>query len=317
MKKFVSSRTLMKGIVSLFGLFLFVCSVSGQEKKAFEGELHYRSLENHDKNMLAFSAGLAYNGSRDIKFIIKGNKTLFRDECLHLTILLDPDKNIVIEYFDLIEKGMQFDYGSYVKMRGSYSKEGPSPIEHNISIRPTLYRFESTGKTIDYLGYNTEFITGRIEVNLVGTSFEIYKVASFEMPKSYEFGLLYGIDIDGLISKFVHRQINNAPKLMKENKSVAKRARKLLTKEDKSVFNSNIQSGEMKGAVYTELKEIIERRVDEAEFVVPQNIGIQEYDAMKYFSLYKENTAYLEEHNMYPSQVYKDVDYKIDEDWDF
>lgn len=273
-----------------FLIIMWICliPVSGMAQKSFEGELHYRSMENHDNNIIKYSSGMAYNGARNTTYIIKGNKTLHRDECTHMSLLLDPDNNTVILYSDLIKEGMQFNYESYAaSYLGSFTKKGPSYM--GLKVTPTLYRFEPTGKNIDFMNYSTEYIKGRIENKTASTSFDIYRTLSFNMPKTMYAAQMYGIEVDGLIVKIVWEQINIAPGL-----------------------------GELKSYVCTELKGIVERPVNDSELTIPKDIKINKSKSpFKVVGLYKNNAKYLEKHNMYPTQINKDVIYRIDETWDF
>lgn len=273
--------------------FLIIIGISiipvlGIAQKNFEGELHYRSMENHDNNIIKYSSDMAYNGARNATFIIKGNKTLYKDECTHMSLLLDPDNNNVTLYSDLIKKGMQFNYKSYAaSYLGSFTQKGPSYMGFNVS--PQLYRFEPTGESIDFMNYKAEYIKGRIENRTASTSFDIYRTLSFNMPRTMYAAQMYGIEIDGLIVKITWEQINNVPSL-----------------------------GEFKSYVFTELKEIVERPVDDSELAIPKGIKIDKsHSPFKVVHLYKNNAKYLEKHDMYPTQVNKDVIYKIDETWEF
>ena len=276
----------MNKFLAIIGICII--PIFGIAQKPFEGELHYRSMENHDNNIIKFSSDMAYNGARNTSYTIKGNKTLFKDDCTQMSLLLDPENNNVTLYSDLIKKGMQFDYKSYAAAYlGSFTKEGPSFMGHGMP--PTLYRFEPTGENIDFMNYSTEYLKGRIENKTASTSFDLYRTLSFNMPKTMYAAQMYGIELDGLIVKITWEQVNNVPTL-----------------------------GEFKSYVYTELKEIVERPVDDSELAIPKDIKIDKSESpFKVVSLYKDNAKYLEEHNMYPTQVNKDVIYKIDETWDF
>lgn len=278
----------MKSIV-IFVLTLWSLVSYAQDVKLFEGELHYRSMENHDENLIKYSFEMAYNGARNTSYIIKGDKVLFRDECTHISLLIDPSNNTITLYSDLIKKGMQFDYKNYAgSYLGSFSKDGPSyPGGHG--LRPTLYRFEPTGDTLTFMNYKAEYLKGRIENKSASTAFDIYRIPSLHITKTMYRGQMYGIEVDGLIAKIIWEQVNNVPML-----------------------------GEFKSYVYTELTDIKERPVDDSEFDIPKGIKIDKSESpFKVVDLYKENAAYLKKHKMYPTQINKDVIYKIDEEWTF
>lgn len=290
-------------------------NMSVHTTKVFEGELHYRSVENHDQAVVASSVGRAYNGARNTTYIIKGNKILFIDECTHLHTLIDTEKNQVTLYSNLINKGMQFNYESYSNTyMESFSKQGPSYMGYKNP--PTLYRFQEEGKT-NFMGTSVEYIKGRIENITASTDFEFYSDNRITLPVNFNKLFTCGIEISGLICRMKYtqnNQISNAlpPEL---SKSASKKAAKFISK--KTGFKiSNIN--DLKMFVLSELKEIKERPVDDAELLVPANIKIDvSEDPNKVIELYKENHDYLVKNNMYPTQLNKDVLYAIDEEWDY
>lgn len=267
-----------------------------QEPRNFEGELHYRSLENHDKNIVKYSNGMAYNGARDITIIIKNNITLHRDNCTKITTLLVPGNRIVI-YSDILKKGLEFDYTDYSQLYlGAFSSEGPlmpyratlySKVKYN-PLPPKLYSFKGTEYSAKILDMHAIHVQGRIENTYASTDFDIMKVPDFNMPKSYYAIQLYGINQSGLIAKFIWKQ---------DNKNLL---------------------GVLKTYVCTELKRIVERTVDSSEVEIPQEIEIEKGSAIKLVDLYKDTTKYLKKNKMYPTFTQTDVIYKIDdENWDF
>lgn len=125
---------------SLF-LFTIALKISAQEPQnsAFEGELHFLTMENYDKKVIKFSLGMAYNGARDIKYIIKGNKVLYKDESTKMHILLDPDNDCIILYSTYINKGMKFQYDNYAgAYMSSFSGMGPKTKQGYALLPPTI-----------------------------------------------------------------------------------------------------------------------------------------------------------------------------------
>lgn len=272
----------------LITIMTCLISISCWAQKAFEGTLEYRTMENHDKQVIKHSSDMAYNGARNITYLIKGNKTLCKDECTHMYTLLDPDKQIVILYSDLLKKGLKFDYTAYTSSYlASFTKNGPSFMGHGIP--PTLYRFEKTGQNIPFMDFTAQYIKGRIENKTSGTSFDLYQTTTFTIPPSMYAAQMYGIEPEGLIVKITWEQVNNVPLL-----------------------------GEFKSYVYTELKQLKERPVEDSEFIIPKDIKIDSSESpFKVVKLYKKNAEYLKKKQMYPTQVNTEVTYKIDETWDF
>lgn len=269
---------------------MWTLAINAQGSAPFEGKLSYRSLENHDKNTIKYSCGMAYNGARNSTFLIKGNKVLFKDECTCMCTLLDPDNNVTILYSELIGQGMQFDYESYAATYlASFSEKGPSVLGRTM-LKPSVYRFETTGKIADFQGETVKHIQGRIENTYAGTSIDLYQVDSYNIPTTMYVAQMYGINMNGLITKFIWEQQNTGGAFIRELKSY----------------------------VFAELTNIDNRPVDDSEFNIPQNIKINKSGSpFNVVALYKANAKYLKEHNMYPTQTANDVTYKIDEEWDF
>ncbi len=297
----------------LFASFVTL-SLAGFAQKNFEGELHYRSIENHDKTVVDVSCGMAYNGSRNTTYIVKGNKVLFIDECTHMRTIVDADNNVVILFNELIGKGMQFEYDGYAKSYfNTFSKEGPSYMGHGAP--PSLYRFEKEGN-LTLSDKQAEYIKGRIENKTASTDFDIYAFSSYVMPKAFSDIFLHGIDINRLIGKMKWEQVNLIGSALSDfGKLPTKIAKKYLSK----LVDSQITDlSEAKTYELNELKEINEREVSDAEFLLPEGINIDKSESpFKVLDLYKETRAYLLQHNMYPTQLNKDVIYKIDDEWDF
>lgn len=284
----------MKKIIVAALFCMGTLAVNAQGNEPFEGKLSYRSLENHDEALVKHTYGIAYNGARNTTFLIKGNKVLFRDECTHMSTLFDPDNNVVILYSELIGKGVQFDYESYAASNmGSFSENGPM-FQGQMVSKPSVYRIEATGKTTDFQGEVAKHYQCRIENVNGGTSIDLYQVDSYNIPTTMFAAQMYGLKMNGLITKFTWETMDKVGGFV----------------------------GDLKAYVFSELTNIDKRSVDDSEFDIPQNIKIDKSKSplkmqFKLIALYKANTKYLTEHNMYPTQTANDVIYKIDEEWDF
>ena len=102
-------------ILSLL-MCMCMCVQSGyaQEDNYFEGEIAYRNFENHNKLVLKLSKGMAYNGARDVKILMKGANMHIIDESLHMHTLLLPEENKAVIYNDLLKRGQEFPFNAYV-----------------------------------------------------------------------------------------------------------------------------------------------------------------------------------------------------------
>ena len=200
----------MKTKMLFFLCFLGLQNVNAQnsdnstyETRFFEGELRYRSV---DKFTVEASFGMAYNGARNVTYIIKGNKILFIDECTHMRTLIDAAKNQVTLYSDLINQGMEFKYESYEETYFSaFSEKGSSYMGHGNP--PTLYRFKNEGKGA-FMEKTVDLIKGRIENKTASTDFEFYSDSHIVLPALYSKLFTYGVDIKGLIVKMKWVQNN-------------------------------------------------------------------------------------------------------------
>lgn len=298
-------------------LLLSTGAIKAQGNVQFEGELHYRTMENHDMETVNLSFGMAYNGARNITYILKGDRVLSRDESTHMCTLYDPEHNTVTLYSDLIGKGMQFDFTTYAAIyMGAFSKEGPSYMGHGMP--PTLYRFERKDTNIISMNRQAEYTIGRIENKTAATAFDIYSIPDINIPKTMKTAQLAGIEISGLVSKFKWEQINLIGNALKGTSKVVMGRVK---KEASKIAGAEVNLEETKTYVCSELKDIKERAVSDDELTIPANIKIETFKSangvFKVVDLYKENHSYLLSHKMYPTQVAQNVVYEINEDWDF
>lgn len=219
---------------------------------------------------------------------------------------------------------MHFDqYSEYAQcMLNRFSKEGPSYLGHGLP--PTLYRFENKGTTT-LMDRSADYLKGRIENATASTDIDIYAFSSFIMPKAYTALCLRGIEVDGVIGKTVWKQTNMIGDAMKDMSDNIKRS--VYKKISKLAGTKVTYTSDAKVYCMSKLTDIRERVVDDTEFSIPSDIKIyysSENSLHKRAStmtqltdFYKENHAYLMKHNMYPTQVNRDVVFSIDEEWDF
>lgn len=73
----------MKKLTALF-IFLLTALLGSAQNKYFEGELVYNNFENHSKIVLKLSKGMAYNGKRTVRVLMKGSVVHVADRDLHL-----------------------------------------------------------------------------------------------------------------------------------------------------------------------------------------------------------------------------------------
>src|SRR5574344_1425733 len=78
----------------LFFIFLILgTSLNAQDKQGFEGEIVYRNFENHSATVRKLSGGVASNGARSVKVIIRGENMHLYDESMHIHTLFLRKEN--------------------------------------------------------------------------------------------------------------------------------------------------------------------------------------------------------------------------------
>lgn len=275
----------------LFYLFIFLgvtLSAMAQDDASFEGEITYRNFENYNKVVLKFSKGMAYNGARNVKVLIKGYNMHIIDESLHMHTLLLPGEDKAIIFNDLLKKGQQFPFTEYVNnYLSSFSPEDHVVSGVTLSNTSTI---KDTGETKEYKGQLCKIYKGQVIANNGGTTsdIELWVSSKYDIYKCYWY-FVNGIQVPGIVLKWTYDTKGKVP-----------------------LF------GQMSGFVASELKTIEERVVTEEEMQVPSDYDITvSKSPFKVLKLYGSTTKYLKKNGMYPTQIESDVTYKIDEEWDF
>lgn len=269
---------------------LLMGSIATFAQKQFEGEINYRNFENYSKPVRKFSKGMAYNGARNVKVLIKGNKMHIIDESMHLNTLLLPDEDRVIIYNDLLKRGLQCSYGNYTTTyMSTYS---PKP---NVVGQTKDYKVEITGKKNTLLGHVCGNYKGTVTAKTSAsspavTTVDVWYSTEYEVNPIYNF-YLYGIESPGIAMKWTIDQHSKVPLF--------------------GTFDSFIAS---------EVKSITQREVDDSEMQIPSDYELKVTDSpFKMLGIYGDTKKYLKKNNMYPgdADTDKDVTYKIEEEWNF
>ena len=268
----------MKKLTALF-IFLLTALLGSAQNKYFEGELVYNNFENHSKIVLKLSKGMAYNGKRTVRVLMKGSVVHIIDEVLHFHTLLVPDENKAIIFNDFLKRGQQFPYNEYVKTYLS---------QYSISKDKVKGTFLKTGETEQVLDRTCDLLKGKVSAMSVKTDLEAWVLPDYKIYDSYR-SVVYGMDIDGLAFKWAYKTIGKVPLI-----------------------------GEMRSYVQSELVEINAREISDAEMNVPEGFSIVESTSpFKVLGLYKDTKKYLKAHNMYPDDIEKEVTYQTEEEWSF
>lgn len=287
---------------------VFAANVIAQEAepvppvhKSFEGELHYRSMENYDKRMEQMMPNsLYYNGARDVTFIIKGEKVLMIDESMQYKVLLDPENDVIVYFSEHINKGVTNSYAKHSNMQGLFQKKGNYNAYLKTFNPPEVYHFEPTGKSLPFEDREVPLYQGRIETvmgvlidqpMLMISSFDFAEDFTFRMPQAYFFSFCYGLEREGLLTKYVWEMI----------------------------VDINLLGGKFNSYACSELKKVVLRSVSDEEFIVPDNIKLQNerLQGTTLNTFWTEHCRYMKKHKIHPKQLNKDVVYEINEEWDF
>lgn len=286
---------------------LFVLILSAINSFAFEGELRYRSMVNADEFMIAASRGLLFNGVRNQTVLIKGNKTLITDNTQYCQ-LYDGDNGKIVLYSLACKKGLRFDYEFYRNFMATWSKD-KRVIRINkktsVELSPTAYNVEEHQLSEKYESYDMKAYKILIEHDNNNDSFDVYCIDQ-QMPSSYYDALYHGLSIEGnkLIVKFVLHSLMKLPE-------INGLAKKIVSKKVGANVNNQPKSYEC-----AELKKITVRNVSDDEFSIPNEISVRDsQNLLDLNNLLVEHWNALKKNNFQLEQ--KQVEYEINEDWDF
>lgn len=286
---------------------LFVLILSAINSFAFEGELRYRSMVNADEFMIAASRGLLFNGVRNQTVLIKGNKTLITDNTQYCQ-LYDGDNGKIVLYSLACKKGLRFDYKFYRNFMATWSKD-KRVIRINqktsVELSPTAYNVEEHQLSEKYESYDMKAYKILIEHDNNNDSFDVYCIDQ-QMPSSYYDALYHGLSIEGnkLIVKFVLHSLMKLPE-------INGLAKKIVSKKVGANVNNQPKSYEC-----AELKKITVRNVSDDEFSIPNEISVRDsQNLLDLSNLLVEHWNALKKNNFQLEQ--KQVEYEINEDWDF
>lgn len=279
----------------LFAMCLLSCATNAQE--LFEGELLYRSFENHSKLARKLSKDMNYNGAREQRVLIKGNKIMTCDQSVHLNILLDGDKGKVVIYSNLLKRGICYKLDEFIRdylstFSQKATQEGEKK-EYNINV---------TNETTTLKGMDCKKIKGEMKKSVTTDLFgqkitqnstgkvDLWYTTKYKVSPVYS-AFANGLAVDGIVVKGTIEILSKIP-----------------------LF------GRCDSFSAMELKEITQRKVADSEFEIPADVNVTETDsAFKMLGIYGDQKKYLKEHNMYPTDADKntDVKYQIDQEWDY
>lgn len=268
----------MKKLFTTF-LFLLAALASSAQENYFEGELVYDNFENHSKMVLKLSKGMAYNGKRTVRVLMKGSTIHFIDDVLHFHTLLIPSENKAIIFSDFLKRGQQFPYEDYVKTYLS---------QYSISKGSVKGTFEKTGQTETILDRSCNVMKGKVAASSVKTDLEAWVTHDYKVYDSYR-AFTYGMEVDGIAMKWAYKTVGKIPLL-----------------------------GEARSYVQSELVEMKAREVSAEELSVPEGYKIVESKSpFKVVGLYSDTKKYMKAQGIYPDDIEKEVTYKTEDEWSF
>lgn len=274
----------------IYSLLMWMISLTAFSQTLFEGEINYRNFENHSKAVRKFSKGMAYNGARNVKVVIKGKKMHIIDESIHLNTLLLPDENCVIIYNDLLKRGLKCSYSNYTQTyMAAYGPKSNTPGQ----IKE--YTIKPSGEIGTFLGEECEKYKGTVTTSTsssspVVTNVEVWCSTKYKVDPVY-CCYLNGVEVPGVAMKWTTDQHGKVP-----------------------LF------GSMDSFVASEVKSITSRNVEDSEMRIPSEYELKETDSsFKMLGIYGDTKKYLKKNKLYPADADNatEVTYQIEEEWDF
>lgn len=175
----------------------------------------------------------------------------------------------------------------------------------SVELSPTAYNVEEHQLSEKYESYDMKAYKILIEHDNNNDSFDVYCIDQ-QMPSSYYDALYHGLSIEGnkLIVKFVLHSLMKLPE-------INGLAKKIVSKKVGANVNNQPKSYEC-----AELKKITVRNVSDDEFSIPNEISLRDsQNLLDLNNLLVEHWNALKKNNFQLEQ--KQVEYEINEDWDF
>lgn len=268
----------MKKLTTVLLLLCMALMASAQDKY-FEGELIYDNFENHSKIVIKLSKGMAYNGKRVVRVLMKGSTIHMIDEVLHFHTLLKPDEDKAIIFSDILERGQEFPYAEYVKEYLS---------TFSISQGKVKGTFANMGEKEDVLGHSCDLFKGKVSASSVKTDLEAWTTTAFKIHDSFR-AIANGMDLEGLALKFAYKTVGKIPLM-----------------------------GEARSYVQSELREMNAREVTDEEISIPASYKlVKSKSPFKVVGLYSDTKKALKARGEYPDEMEQEVTYKTEDEWSF
>lgn len=266
--------------LALIVLCLSFFKVDLSAKSDFEGSLLYVSYEHHSDAVLKYSYGMAYNGTKNVKIMMKGSAIHIVDLCTHMHEIIDMEFQKYLVYSDLTNEGVDCGISYLNTIKSTLSEQSQY---YN-------YNYQQTG-TIKYKGDLCKKMKSNISSkdpssNASG-SVEIWYSNKISSNTAYQY-FAFGAPVSGIIKKWLY--ISNAKSMV----------------------------GDMRSMVSTELVAINPESLDDDIFSFPNNIKVLKKDPVTAVpSLYKNNKKAMKKIGIIPADENMEARLKIENDWDY
>ncbi|MGN0280766.1 MAG: LysM peptidoglycan-binding domain-containing protein [Prevotella sp.] len=256
---------------------------SSSKLRVFEGALLYRNYEYHSNLVRKFSNGMAYNGERTVKIIIKGDLIHIIDLTMHVHNVISSNDKVYV-YSDISGKGIVSD--SHL-LKQYMSSLDPDYSESGLEKTSTL---QSTTERVTYKGDVCKVYKGALKTgDAAETDIELWYSDMYKVTTNQKY-LFYGLNPGGIVRKGIYSQNGYVPLL-----------------------------GKMHSTMATELIALTEYDVPINDINPPKNIRFEKYvKPSQLTAFYKENTKQLKKQKLYPAKMNtKETQYRIRNQWDF
>lgn len=259
---------------------------SSQQSKVFEGVLEYVGFENHNKKVISWSKGVAYNGVRHTTIMVKGKKVHMIDQSMHIHTILLPEEHTVYYYSDVTCTGLKLNYEKYV---ASYLS-ALDPTTENAKTQGLQNHVQKRGRKASFDGHDCEIWEGEQKSKFINNTIELWSDECFSVPYDVR-AFAFNLPFTGLPVKFTFSQQGKIPII-----------------------------GKMSSYSAAELTSMTEKEMSDSDFLPSSDINIKVSDSpFKVLGIIKDNTKLLKKQGIYPTDAEKetDVTYKIEDEWDF
>ena len=250
-----------------------------ESNNEFEGVLLYLANEYHSDAVKKYSFGNAYNGTRYVKVILKGNVMQIVDIDMHIHQFVDLNNQKAVIYSDITKEGVDCGISYMSILRGQ--------LQPNSKYVKTNFKQEGE---INYKGDLCQIMKSTLYSATPGIktngNVEIWYSDNLKTDEVYNFYPL-GAVVPGIIKKWLYSSNTSSP------------------------------VGELRSVFSAELIAIDGHDVDDEEINIPTDIVMLKGDVVKIVpEFYKNNTKQMRKLKILPKDDDGGAKLKIEEEWD-